>query len=152
MKNKFVTIAGIQSAVSSDLKTNLIKTAKQVEKAARMGAKIICLQELYRTHYFPQYPRAKKNKFSETTTGQSVKIFSAIAKKYKVVIIVPIFEKDKRGNYYNSDVVINTEGKLLPTYKKSIFTKTPFSMKKIISKMGIEATRFIKPDKLLSRC
>jgi agmatine deiminase len=118
MKNKFVTIAGIQSAVSSDLKTNLIKTAKQVEKAARMGAKIICLQELYRTHYFPQYPRAKKNKFSETTTGQSVKIFSAIAKKYKVVIIVPIFEKDKRGNYYNSAVVINTEGKLLPTYRK----------------------------------
>ena len=55
MKNKFVTVAAIQSSVSTDMNENLIKTAKLVEQAAEKGAKIICLQELYRSIYFPQY-------------------------------------------------------------------------------------------------
>ena len=61
MKNKFVTVAAIQYAVTGDMNVNLIKTAKMVEQAAKKGAQIICLQELYRTVYFPQYKNAKKD-------------------------------------------------------------------------------------------
>ena len=111
MKNKFVTVAAVQSTVSANLKNNLIKTIKLVEQAAKNGAQIICLQELYRTIYFPQYKNMKKDNFSETIPGESTKVFSTIAKKYKVIIIVPIFEKDKKGNYHNSAVVINADGK-----------------------------------------
>lgn len=118
MKNKFVTVAGIQSAVSGDQKENLINTVGMVEEAARNGAEIICLQELYRTPYFPQYKNVRKDKFSETIPGESTKVFSTLAKKHKVVIIVPIFEKDKKGHYHNSAAVINTDGKLMPTYRK----------------------------------
>ena len=118
MKNKFVTIAGIQNAVSDDLKENLINTVVMVEEAIRNGAEIICLQELYRTPYFPQYKKVKKSKYSETIPGESTLVFSQIAKKHKVVIIVPIFEHDKKGHYHNSAVVIDTDGKLLPTYRK----------------------------------
>jgi agmatine deiminase len=125
MKNKFVTVAGIQTAVSSDRKANLIKTMKLVEQAAKKGAQIICLQELYKTIYFPQYKNAKKNDFSETIPGESTKVFSALAKKYKIVIIVPIFEKDKRGKYHNSAVVINADGKLMPTYRKIHIPQDP---------------------------
>lgn len=118
MKNRFVTVGAVQNAVSADLKNNLIKTVKLVEQAVKKGVQIICLQELFRTPYFPQYQNAKKDNFSETIPGESTKVFSAIAKKYKIVIIVPVFEKDKSGHYHNSAAVINIDGKLMPTYRK----------------------------------
>ncbi len=130
MKNKFVTVAAVQSAVSTNLENNLIKTAKLVEEAAKNGAQIICLQELFRTIYFPQYKKSKKNDFSETIPGESTKVFSVIAKKYKVVIIVPIFEKDKKGHYHNSAVVINVDGKLMPTYRKIHIPQDPLFYEK----------------------
>jgi agmatine deiminase len=130
MKNKFVTIAAIQSSVSADMDANLNKTVKLVERAVKGGAKIICLQELYRTIYFPQYRNVKKDDFAETIPGESTKVFSALAKKYKVVIIVPIFEKDKKGYFHNSAVVINTDGKLLPTYRKVHIPQDPLFYEK----------------------
>jgi agmatine deiminase len=130
MKNKFVTVSAIQTAVSSNQRANLIKTAKLVEQAAKKGAQIICLQELYKTTYFPQYKNANKDDFAETIPGESTKIFSAIAKKYKAVIIVPIFEKDKNVHFHNSAVVINTDGKLMPTYRKIHIPQDPFFYEK----------------------
>jgi agmatine deiminase len=130
MKNKFVTVAAVQNTVSSDMNANLIKTAKMVEQAAKKGAQIICLQELYRTLYFPQYKNAKKDDFSETIPGESTRLFSLIAKKYKVVIIVPIFEKDSKRHFHNSAVVINTDGKLMPTYRKIHIPQDPLFYEK----------------------
>lgn len=130
MKNKFVTVAGIQNAVSVDLKENIINTAKMVEEAIRGGAEIICLQELYKTPYFPQYKKVKKNDYIETIPGESTNIFSTIAKKYKVVIIVPIYELDKKGHYHNSVVVIDADGKLLPTYRKIHVPQDPLFYEK----------------------
>src|SRR3989344_5545785 len=102
MKNKFVTVAAVQSMVSRDLKANLNKTEKLVEKAIKNGAQIICLQELYKTRYFPQYKKTEKLSLSETIPGESTKVFSTLARKHEVVIIVPIFERDKKGRYHNS--------------------------------------------------
>ncbi|MFZ1019398.1 MAG: carbon-nitrogen hydrolase [Minisyncoccia bacterium] len=135
-KNKFVTIAAIQSSVSADMDVNLNKTVKLVEQAVKKGAKIICLQELYRTIYFPQYQKADKDLYAETIPGESTEIFSAIAKKYGVVIVVPIFEKDKFGKYHNSAVVINTDGKLLPTYRKIHIPQDPLFYEKNYFKDG----------------
>ena len=144
MKNKFVTVAGIQSAVSIDLKENLINTVRMVEHTIQEGAQIICLQELYKTPYFPQYKKEKRparnasqndaggDKFCESIPGESTEVFSAIAKKYKVVIIVPIYEKDKSGHYHNSAVVINTDGKLLPTYRTVSYTHLTLPTKRIV--------------------
>jgi len=130
MKNKFVKVAGIQTAVSNNFKNNLEKTIKLAEQAAKNDAQIICLQELYKTPYFPQYKNLKKEKYSETIPGESTKVFSEIAKKYKVVIIVPIFEKDKFGKYHNSAVVINIDGKLLSTYRKIHIPQDPLFYEK----------------------
>jgi len=114
----FVTIGLIQTKVSTNQKSNLKKTASLVEKAAKKGAKIICLQELYKTIYFPQYTDSNKNEFAESVPGESTDIFSSLAKKYEIVIIVPIFEKDNHNKYFNSAVVINEKGQLLDTYHK----------------------------------
>jgi agmatine deiminase len=116
--NKFVTIGLIQSQISKDQDLNLKKTVKFVEEAATKGAKIICLQELYKTTYFPQYPDMNKNEYAETIPGESTSTFSTIAKKHEVVIVIPIFEKSKNGKYYNSAIVIDENGKLMDVYHK----------------------------------
>jgi len=130
MKNKFVTVAAVQSMVSRDLKANLNKTEKLVEKAIKNGAQIICLQELYKTRYFPQYKKTEKLSLSETIPGESTKVFSTLARKHEVVIIVPIFERDKKGRYHNSAVVINADGKLMPTYRKIHIPQDPLFYEK----------------------
>lgn len=117
-KTKLVTIGLIQNKVSAHQKDNLKRTAALVERAAKKGAKIICLQELYKTIYFPQYQDSNKNNYAETIPGESTDFFCVLAKKYQAVIIVPIFEKNKNGKYFNSAVVINEKGKMLDTYHK----------------------------------
>ena len=115
--NKNLTIALIQSSCSEKPEENLKKSVGKVKEAAKKGAKIICLQELYRTAYFPQYEKKDFSHLAETIPGESTNTFSKLAKENDVVIIVPIFEKDK-NKFYNSVVVIDADGKLLETYRK----------------------------------
>src|SRR3989338_3068869 len=115
--NKNLTIALIQSSCSEKPEENLKKSVGKVKEAAKKGAKIICLQELYRTAYFPQYEKKDFSHLAETIPGESTNTFSKLAKENNAVIIVPIFEKDK-GKLYNSAVVIDADGKVLETYRK----------------------------------
>ncbi|TAJ12999.1 carbon-nitrogen hydrolase [Patescibacteria group bacterium] len=117
--NKHTVVVGaVQSAVSTDMDANLKKTVGLVRTAAKKGAKIICLQELYRTVYFPQYKNRKKDPYAETVPGESTEVFARLSRELKVVIIVPLFEKTKDGHYYNSAVVLDETGKRLETYRK----------------------------------
>lgn len=117
MPDNKVTVGLIQTSVSEDLHQNLGKTILKIEWAAARGAKIICLQELFRTRYFPQQDKMDATALAETIPGESTEVLSALAKKHEVVIIVPIFEKDESG-YYNSTAVIDVDGSLLETYRK----------------------------------
>ncbi len=118
MKTRKVTLGLVQTKVSEDVRANIAKTEKFIRKAARRGAQIICLQELYNATYFPQQPKHDVSKFLETVPGRSTKRFSKLAKELGVVIIVPMSEKRKNGKTYNSAVVIDADGKLMRTYDK----------------------------------
>mgnify|MGYP001606461936 CR=1 FL=1 len=144
MKNKFVTVAAVQSAVSKDNKSNLKKTENFVKKAIKSGAQIICLQELYKTRYFPQYKKGDMKSLSETIPGESTKVFSTLAKKHKVIIIMPIFERDRKGGFHNSAVVINTDGKLMPTYRKIHVPQDPLFYEKNYFKDGNSGYKIYK--------
>ncbi|OFW27151.1 MAG: hypothetical protein A3H27_10100 [Acidobacteria bacterium RIFCSPLOWO2_02_FULL_59_13] len=122
---RFVTIAAIQSRVSNDTAATLKKTGEMVRQAAQKGAQIICLQELYRTIYFPQYKRMDVGNWAETVPGESTRTFAKLAQELGVVIIIPLFEKAKNGKYYNAAVVIDQSGKLLPTYRKTHLPQDP---------------------------
>jgi len=113
-----VTVAGIQSQVSNNPDANFKKTEKMIRRAARSGAQIVCLQELYRTIYFAQYRKMDFKKFAETIPGESTQHLQKLAKELKVVIIAPLYEKAESGNYYNAAAVIDHHGRLLPTYRK----------------------------------
>lgn len=118
MKKKIIKIGLIQSKVTNNLKLNLEKTLKMVEKAAQKGAEIICLQELYKTPYFPSKKGVKVENYLETIPGESTEAFKIISKKYGCSIIIPIYEKAKNGKLYNTVVVLNEKGEIQPSYRK----------------------------------
>lgn len=94
------------------------KTAEKVIELSKLGAQIICLQELYRSDYFCDKEDYANFSLAESLSGDSVKLFSPIAKEYKVVIILPIFEKRTHGLYHNSIVVLDADGSVLGVYRK----------------------------------
>lgn len=117
MKNKFVTIGLVQSKVSSDIKSNVQKTEKMIRQAAKKGAQIICLQELFQTPYFPQWQKMNKDDFAETVPGYTSEIMKKLSKELGVVLVVPIYEK-RNNKYYNTAIVYNIDGKAMGQYNK----------------------------------
>ena len=117
-KNNKFAIGLLQLSFAEDLEKNLKKTLSWLEKAAKKGAKIICLPELYRSQYFCQKEDPSLFNLAETIPGPSTITFQKAAKKLKVSIIVPIFEKRAHGIYHNTAVVIDANGKILGTYRK----------------------------------
>lgn len=142
-KKNTVTIGLIQTSVSEDIAANMEKAADMIKKAAKKGAQIICLQELYRTRYFPQAEKKDVARLAETIPGDSTDLFSGMAKELGIVIIVPIFEKAGR-DYYNSAVVIDADGKLLDTYRKIHVPHDPLFYEKNYFKDGDAGYRVYK--------
>jgi len=127
---KKVRIGLVQMAASKDPEDNLRRALEKTRMAARKGAQIICLQELYRSLYFPQAERDKAAHLAETIPGPSTEAFSRLAKTQGVVVIVPLFEKAADGRFYNSAAVLNEEGKLLPVYRKIHIPQDPLFYEK----------------------
>ena len=130
VKNKKVTVGLIQTAVSENIAENMKKTAQKIEQAAKLGAQIVCLQELYRTRYFPQQKNQDAKSLAETIPGKSTELFSELAKKHRIVIIAPLFEKSKEDKFYNTAVVIGCEGEIMGTYRKAHIPFDPYFYEK----------------------
>ncbi len=118
MNNKTITIGLIQQSRSKNLNLNLEETIKEIKDSARLGAKVICLQELFRSNYFCQTESLNAFKLSETIPGPTTEILSKISKELEVVIIAPIFEKRTGGIYHNTAVVIDVDGSIAGFYRK----------------------------------
>jgi agmatine deiminase len=129
-KRKIVRIGLIQTAVSDDIADNMKKTLERIKEASRRGAQIVCLQELYRTKYFPQEEKQDASKLAETIPGESTRAFSALAKEKRIVIIAPLFERGSNGKYYNSAAIIDVDGKISGTYRKVHIPNDPYFYEK----------------------
>jgi agmatine deiminase len=123
--NRSVTLGLVQARVTEDTTTNMAEAAEKVREAAGRGAQIVCLQELYRTLYFPQEENMEVAHLAESIPGVSTDAFSRLAKELGIVIILPLFEKAPDGKFYNSAVVIDDEGKLMETYRKTHLPHDP---------------------------
>src|SRR3990170_6133607 len=128
--NMEVTIGLVQTAVTDNIPENISKTVGLVRKAAEQGAQIICLQELFNTIYFPQYEKYGVERFAEPIPGDTINLFSKLAKELGIVIIVPIFEKALNNKYYNSAVTIGADGSILGVYRKIHIPFDPFFYEK----------------------
>ncbi|MFA4859628.1 agmatine deiminase family protein [Methanoregula sp.] len=120
-----IKIALIQMSMSRDMDENRKKAQDRVEGAARAGARIICLPELYRSQYFPRHVGTDIAGMAETIPGESTGIFSAIARMHGVVVIVPVLEKTPDGRICNAAVVIDADGSLSAPYRKVHIPQDP---------------------------
>ena len=113
-----VTLGLVQTAVSADLDANLEKAVERSIAAAKAGAQIICLQELFRGHYFCQIEDHKYFGWAESIPGQSTEALARVARDYKVVIVASLFERRAQGLYHNTAAIIDADGSLLGKYRK----------------------------------
>src|SRR5262245_3336796 len=103
----------VQMSMSSRPEDNLEKAAARVRDAARAGAQVVCLPELYRTPYFCQKEDQALFDLAETVPGPSTETLGRAAKEAGVTVVVPIFEQRAPGLYHNSAVVVGPEGRPL---------------------------------------
>jgi beta-ureidopropionase len=111
-------------AVSESLDTirqaNLDKTVGFIEQAAREGVQILCMQEIFTTPYFcaEQNPRWYDT-VEAVPDGPTVRLMQELAARHRMVIVVPIYEEDGAGIYYNTAAVIDADGRYLGKYRKN---------------------------------
>jgi N-carbamoylputrescine amidase len=117
-EKKSFKVGLVQMAMSSDLDENLRAAVSKVEQAAKKGAQVVCLPELFRSPYFCQREDAGLFDLAETVPGPSTGTFSTLAQRTGVAVLVPVFEKRAPGLYHNSIAVIDNTGRLLGLYRK----------------------------------
>ncbi|MEZ5398236.1 MAG: carbon-nitrogen hydrolase [Bryobacteraceae bacterium] len=120
----------IQMTCSPDPAENLAKAIDRTREAARRGAQIVCLQELFRSQYFCREEDAALFDLAETIPGPSTEALAPIAKEYGIVIVAPVFEKRATGLYHNSAAIIDADGSLLGIYRKMHIPDDPLFFEK----------------------
>ncbi len=119
MKNnkRIVRVGLIQMACGKDPAKNLQKVTLRIRQAAQKGARIISLQELFKTLYFCQTRQNRYFDLAETIPGPTTDVLSKLSRELSVVIVAPLFEKAPDGKYFNAAVVIDS-GRILGKYRK----------------------------------
>ena len=146
MKKKY-NIAVVQLNLNDIPENNLKKCTAWVEKAAGQGAEVICLPELYSSHYFCQSEDVENFALAEPLYSTSFKAFSALAKALNVVIIVPFFEKRMQGIYHNSAYIIDVDGTEAGLYRKMHIPDDPHFYEKFYFTPGDLGFKTIRTQK-----
>ncbi|MBC7880782.1 MAG: N-carbamoylputrescine amidase [Anaerolineae bacterium] len=116
---RLITVAALQTAFTEDLPTNLARVTALVREAASQGAQVVLPSELFEGPYFC---RLEKDEFFDlakpVADNPTIEYFQLLAAELEVVIPVSFFERSGQ-TYYNSIAIIDADGKLLGTYRKS---------------------------------
>jgi beta-ureidopropionase len=90
-----------------------------IAEAAGKGAQVVCLQELFYGPYFCAEQQTKWYEMTERVPdGPTITLMAEVAKKHEIVLIVPVYEEDQPGVYYNTAAVIDADGKYLGKFRK----------------------------------
>jgi len=128
-------LAGIQTSCSEEKEKNLEKAVKFAQIALEKGAKFICFQELFTTHWFPREMNKTHFPLAESIDGPSMTRMQKLAREHDVVLICPIFEKAEE-TFYNSAVVIDAGGEILGCYRKVHVPQIPLWEEKFYFSIG----------------
>ena len=125
-----VKIALVQMSCANDPIANLAKAVQRIEAAAKKGAKIVCLQELFRSRYFCQSEDPRNFKLAEVIPGPSTEVLGAMARRKKIVIVASLFERRTAGIYHNTAVVLDADGSIAGKYRKMHIPDDPLYYEK----------------------
>ena len=112
------TIGLVQMAMTPDPGENLRRAIARVEEAARSGAEVVCLPEMFRSQYFCQGEDHAFFELAEPVPGPSTEALGKVAQAAGVVVVAPVFERRAAGVYHNSAVVIDADGEIRGVYRK----------------------------------
>jgi beta-ureidopropionase len=113
-------VAPTDAPIEEIKKQNIENQMKMVEDAAKQGVQMLCFQEIFTTPYFCAEQQTRWYEAVERIPdGKTVKMMQDVAKEFGMVLIVPIYEEEMSGIYYNSAAVIDADGKYLGKYRKT---------------------------------
>jgi N-carbamoylputrescine amidase len=125
-----VTIGLVQMACSADAAANLRTAVDRIGEAARQGAQIVCLQELFRSRYFCQKEDAAAFDLAEPIPGPSTDALARAAADNGVAVIGSLFERRAPGLYHNTAVLMDADGSLRGCYRKMHIPDDPLYYEK----------------------
>ncbi len=122
-------VAEIQAAA-------LEKHLPMIEEAGRAGVQILCLQEIFNGPYFCPGQDARWYDAAEPIPGPTTEALAPLAAKHQMVLVVPVYEREQAGVYYNSAAVIDADGTYLGKYRKNHIPHTSGFWEKFFFKPG----------------
>jgi N-carbamoylputrescine amidase len=125
-----VSLALVQMSCDEDPTANLEKAVSKIRAAAKDGADVVCLQELFRSRYFCQREDHAFFALAEPIPGPSTEALAAVARESKVVIVASLFEKRTEGLYHNTAAVLDADGRLVGKYRKMHIPDDPLYYEK----------------------
>jgi N-carbamoylputrescine amidase len=123
--DKFIKTGIVQLTCAEDKNKNTIRSIDGIKQAAKNGAQIICLQELFNTIYFCVEEDYDQFSLAEEQAGKTIQTLSKLCLELLVVLIIPYFEKRASGIYHNSAIVIDADGTVLGNYRKQHIPDDP---------------------------
>ncbi len=125
-----IVLGIVQMRCGPDPDANLAHACDMVREAARQGANVICLPELFRTQYFCQVEDHKYFKLAEEIPGPSTTALGAVARECGVVIVASLFERRAAGVYHNTAAILDADGSLMGRYRKMHIPDDPLFYEK----------------------
>ncbi len=116
--NSIVRVGLVQSACGSSREQNILQAVGGIAEAARGGAQVVCLQELFAGEYPCQSEDHAKFAEAETLPGPLTDLLGEAARRHGVVLIGSVFERRTPGLFHNTAVVFEADGSMVATYRK----------------------------------
>jgi N-carbamoylputrescine amidase len=124
------TVALVQMRMGADPEANFSAALGHVREAAKLGAQIVCLPELFRTQYFCQREDLRLFDLAEPIPGPSTAKLAEVAREAHVAVIASLFERRAPGLYHNTAVTFDADGQIAGVYRKMHIPDDPLYYEK----------------------
>lgn len=124
------TLGLVQMRCAADRAANLEKAVDCIRDAAKRGAQVICLPELFLGPYFCQTEDPANFDLAEPIPGPTTETLGRLARELSVAVVASIFERRAAGLYHNTAVVIDADGSLMGLYRKTHIPDDPLYYEK----------------------
>lgn len=128
--SRTVRIGLVQQAASADSQSNVQRALAGVADAAKRGADVVCLQELFASRYFPQEENPEHFRLAESLDGPTLQAAAEAARANAVTLLAGVFERRAPGVYHNSLIVFGPDGERLGMYRKMHIPDDPQFLEK----------------------
>ncbi len=127
---RIVNVGLVQMRCAAKLDVNLAAAVKHVRAAAKRGADVVCLPELFRSRYFCQAEDHANFGLAEPIPGPSTQTLGKLARELGIVIVASLFERRAAGVYHNTVVVLDAKGATSGMYRKMHIPDDPLFYEK----------------------